>query len=253
MQFSNTKEGLTQLLQDNLAKKYKRKRLKLDDAFEPSTENSKEEDMDIQESDCGSDTNETPVIFPQVRPLASTDESNSTSIADEVLQASLLELKQKQEEILKALEDEASSDSNITSLDQNDIPTNQTDSEQKTNSETDSNVEKNIDNTTLDSTLSESINELAESTNQSESVQNTPSVSATGHSRMAMFGTPLMKQVSPYSKLPDGEKWSVGVTDVIDFENLPDATGAYQKLTGVISKVRSVIKRINDDTEHDSS
>lgn len=249
MEFCNTKEGLTQMLQDNLAKTYKRKRLRLDDREERAQDTVKEEeDMDIQESD--GETNETPVQFPQARPSAVSDESNSTSMPDDVLQASLLELKQKQEEILKALED-ASSDSNSLPSDHNEIPAVKV--ELETNESASATDHKNDDEHNTEPSTLETTMENTESAKPCESVQNTPTASATGHSRSSMFGTPLIKQVSPFSKLPGGEKWSVGVTDVIDFENLPDATGAYQKLTGVISKVRTAIKRINDDTEHDSS
>lgn len=251
MEFCYTKEGMTQMLQDNLAKGYKRKRLKLNEPEEQALDSVKEEDMDIQDSE--ENTNDNPVQFPQPRPTTASDESNSTSMPDDVLQASLLELKQKQEEILKALED-ASSDSNSTPSDHNEIPTDKVELESNetaliTNDNNDD--EQHADPSTLDITMDKI--ETAESGKLYDSAQNTPSSSATGHSRSSMFGTPLIKQVSPYSKLPGGEKWSVGVTDVIDFENLPDATGAYQKLTGVIYKVRTAIKRINDDTEHDSS
>lgn len=261
MQFSDSKEGLTQLLQNNLAKSYKRKRLKLDT---PTTKdaldnNLKDDDMDIQTDE---ETKDTPVLFPQT----SSDlvEGISNSAADDVLEASsdsnqlsLLELKRKQEEILRALED-ASSDSNSNSNSNSNLSTTPSNSghknEQSNALETmqtaNECVETSLEETILE-TNTESIEKLC--TNETESVPCTPTPSLTGQSREAMCGTPLIKQVSPYSKLPAGKKWSVGVTDVIDFENLPDSTGAYQKLTSVIEKVRSVVKRINEDTDHDSS
>lgn len=259
MQFCNTKEGLTQMLQDNLAKTYKRKRLKLDASAEPTPKESvNDEDMDVQNSD--GDSNEAPVLFPQPRPSAGTDESNSMlepgdglEVSGDSTQLSLLELKRKQEEILKALED-ASSDSNATPTDQNDVPP-------PNDPELDANAtappishEDNatdVEQSALDTTME--TGECVASIKQMESVQNTPTSSTAGHSRLAMSGTPLIQQVSPFSKLPVGDKWSVGVTDVIDFENLPDATGAYRKLTDVISKVRTTIKRMHDETENDSS
>lgn len=263
MQFCNTKEGLTELLQDNLAKTYKRKRLKLDDPTEEpkAKESIKNDDMDIQESD--DDSNEAPVLFPQPRPsssaAAAAEESNSILEPDDELEASgdsiqlsLLELKRKQEEILKALED-ASSDSNTSPSDQIDIQPKDADlSTAPTVSINNEDNANDIEQSTLETTMDTTI-EMSESMNPAECGPNTPSSSTAGHSILAVVGTPLIKQMSPFSKLPVGDKWSVGVTDVIDFENLPDATGTYQKLTGVIDKVRTTIKRINDETGHDSS
>lgn len=265
IQFCDSKEGLTQMLQNNLAKSYKRKRLELDTpAKGPLDNNVKDDDMDIQTDDektmdtpASPESPESPVLLPST----SSDlvEATSNPAPDDVLEASgdsnqlsLLELKRKQEEILRALED-ASSDSNENEIENENsnlspIPCSDQSGEQKT------------DNCNAAETMLTGI-ECAESpmeetileTKQVESVLCTPISSITGQSREAMCGTPLIKQVSPYSKLPGGKKWSVGVTDVIDFENLPDATGSYQKLTSVIEKVRSVVKRINEDTEHDSS
>lgn len=75
---------------------------------------------------------------------------------------------------------------------------------------------------------------------------NTPVI---GISKSTLTGTPLIKSISPFCKLPDENKWSTGVSEVIDFENLPDATGAYKKLSSVINKVRNVVKQINDQND----
>lgn len=58
------------------------------------------------------------------------------------------------------------------------------------------------------------------------------------------FGTPLLK-FSPYDALPPGENFMVGVSDVINFENLPDSTGSYEKMEKIIKKVRHEVKRLN--------
>lgn len=274
MQFCNSKEGLTQLLQDNLANPYKRrKRIKLDASEQPSSispqNDDSDDDMEIQNSD---DESDQPVQFPSAK-SASTgtdlDESNSNNLSGDALQLSLLELKQKQEEILRALENESSdSNSNATAVNQDGTPNNDTETNDQeknntndtnenppvetANNDTIQNVEP-IENDAVVNALDTSAMEPVEliKIHLESSVPNTPSPSMAGQSRKAMFGTPIIQQVSPFSKLPTGEKWSVGVSDVIDFENLPDGTGTYSKLTGVIEKVRTVIKRINDDNEHD--
>lgn len=58
------------------------------------------------------------------------------------------------------------------------------------------------------------------------------------------FGTPLIK-FSPYDNLPPGENFQVGVSDVINFENLPDSTGSYEKMEKIIKKVRTEVKKLN--------
>lgn len=272
MQFQYSKEGLTQILQDNLAKKYKRKRLNLNaggDSKPLESQNIKDDDMDLQGSE--EEHTESPVILPQPRP-GPVDESNMNVAPDE--ESSLLELERKQEELRRALED-ACSDSNSNS---NSIPSdpNVDGNEKMTETETtqtESDINQTDNETTQTSlingenTINDSISEMAIESIENVSIVNesivsvqhaevllsTPSPSVTGRSRESVVGTPLIKQVSPYTKLPIGDKWSIGVTDVIDFENLPDSTGTYQKLTGVIKKVRTVIKQINDDSDHDSS
>ncbi|XP_063708371.1 zinc finger CCHC domain-containing protein 8 homolog [Culicoides brevitarsis] len=55
-------------------------------------------------------------------------------------------------------------------------------------------------------------------------------------------GTPILKSCSKYDRLPTGDVWREGVSEVIDFENLPNSTGKYEQMKDVISKVR---KRLN--------
>ncbi|XP_064612194.1 zinc finger CCHC domain-containing protein 8-like [Liolophura sinensis] len=51
------------------------------------------------------------------------------------------------------------------------------------------------------------------------------------------YGTPIHK-ASAFSSLPDPEKFGSGITDHIPFENLPDATGTFEKLKGLLGKIR---------------
>lgn len=273
MIFEHSKEGLIQSLQNNLKKTYKRKRLKLDVDDAPAPDNLKDDDMDVE----ASDSENTPVLFPQPRSVV--DESNSNTVPDE---ASLLELERRQEELRRALEDANSSDSNSSPSDQNgqqesaDSETIQRESEEiaqnksnETCEESKSNENNNVETDSpesppADEIVTEVLSVTETTTTQiveigdkvahfQTNVPSTPVASTTGHSREAVSGTPLIKQVSPFTRLPVGEKWSVGVSDVIDFENLPEATGKYGTLRGLIDKVRTVVKRINDDSENDSS
>lgn len=250
MIFEHSKEGLIQSLQNNLTKTYKRKRLKLTTNETSATQNVKDDDMDIEGSDEES-SNSPAVMFPQPRP--DTDETNSNTVTD-VEQEELLELERRQEELRRALEDadDGSSDSGSIS-NQNGDADDKSNESKNVSVANDESPESPDDNQSNNQLFEESIIVTETSIRMEEtelSVPSTPTMS--GQSRESVFGTPLIKQVSRYTQLPVGEKWSVGVTDVIDFENLPDATGTYQKLTGVIKKVRQVIKQINDDPENDS-
>lgn len=66
-------------------------------------------------------------------------------------------------------------------------------------------------------------------------------------SKRLEFGTPLLHSVSPFSKLPTGASWSEGVSDIIDFENLPESTGKYLQMKNVLSKVRDAVKQLKDE------
>lgn len=62
------------------------------------------------------------------------------------------------------------------------------------------------------------------------------------------LGTPLLASASPYNKLPSSEKFSKDICDVINFENLPDSTGKYEQMTGVLQKVRSTMAKLYQET-----
>lgn len=59
------------------------------------------------------------------------------------------------------------------------------------------------------------------------------------------LGTPILPSTSPYNKLPSSEKFSKDICDVINFENLPDTTGKYEQMTGVLQKVRNTMARLH--------
>lgn len=58
------------------------------------------------------------------------------------------------------------------------------------------------------------------------------------------LGTPILSSSSPYARLPNPDNFSVGVSPVIDFENLPNSTGKYEELSKVLNKVRTTMKNI---------
>ncbi|XP_059613632.1 zinc finger CCHC domain-containing protein 8 homolog [Phlebotomus argentipes] len=66
-----------------------------------------------------------------------------------------------------------------------------------------------------------------------------------GKSVSIMPGTPILTPFSAFSRLPDGDNWARGVSGVIDFENLPDSTGKYEKMKDVLGKVRETVGKIH--------
>ncbi|XP_055629060.1 zinc finger CCHC domain-containing protein 8 homolog [Toxorhynchites rutilus septentrionalis] len=66
------------------------------------------------------------------------------------------------------------------------------------------------------------------------------------------LGTPILTAFSPFNKLPCGEAFSKGVSDVINFENLPNSTGKYERMKSLLTKVRNVITAHNGEPEDES-
>lgn len=241
MKFSDSKEGLSQ--EFNLAKSYKRKRQKRD-VDGDSSEYIKSDDMDLECSDEDSPESPPPppVTFPQPRPPTELEESSSNAVPENNVDTScdsnrlsLTELQRKQEELLRALADASDQDSNSS-------PSLANENGKQT-------VETNNGNETATNIAEEMVQSMDSEVNIQVPIPIPTTPQASGRSKGTMSGTPLLKQVSPYSRLPVGEKWSIGVTDVIDFENLPDSTGTYQKLTDVIRKVRTFVKQSNDESD----
>lgn len=78
-----------------------------------------------------------------------------------------------------------------------------------------------------------------------EDVQSTLNTSQ-GSVKSVDLGTPVLQSMSPYNKLPSSEKFSKNICDVINFENLPDSTGKYEQMTGVLQKVRDTLAKLQD-------
>lgn len=76
-----------------------------------------------------------------------------------------------------------------------------------------------------------------------------PSNSSLGKVKSVDLGTPVLESSSPYSCLPNPEKFSHDICDVINFENLPDSTGKYEKMSDLIRKVRTVVTQIQQEDD----
>ncbi|XP_033746912.1 zinc finger CCHC domain-containing protein 8-like [Pecten maximus] len=55
------------------------------------------------------------------------------------------------------------------------------------------------------------------------------------------FGTPIQKRQGVASDLPDADKFGEGIMDHIPYENLPEATGTFEKMRGLIDRIRTKV------------
>ena len=54
-------------------------------------------------------------------------------------------------------------------------------------------------------------------------------------------GTPILKSRSGHSRLPPVENFSKDICDVINFENLPESTGKFDKMRNLLKKVKKAL------------
>ncbi|XP_071529999.1 zinc finger CCHC domain-containing protein 8 homolog isoform X2 [Panulirus ornatus] len=69
------------------------------------------------------------------------------------------------------------------------------------------------------------------------------------HSKGFKFGAVIPESSTPFKVLPTAEKWAVDVSDHINFENLPNALGTWDKMKGVMGKVKKQMHELHNDDE----
>ncbi|CAH1101402.1 unnamed protein product [Psylliodes chrysocephalus] len=140
----------------------------------------------------------------------------------------LVDLESEKLNLLAALED--SSSSNLKSEENtNDVPSSDNNKEPPPPGE-----EPEIAIASAGATLDET---LPNANNLDETVRNKSVLNT-------MFGTPILKSSTPYSRLPNPDNFMKDVSPVINFENLPNSTGKYKKMTGLLQKVRQTLKNL---------
>ena len=70
-----------------------------------------------------------------------------------------------------------------------------------------------------------------------------PSTPAAVKSKLLAMGTPVSIRYSPYNSLPNLDKFATNMGDLELFENLPNSTGAFQKLKSLLNKVRNAFNK----------
>lgn len=95
------------------------------------------------------------------------------------------------------------------------------------------------------STVAENNDEEVNKKDSTPEVPSTPE-SKPGQVKETQYGTPVMNIASSYLKLPTDEKFAKDICDVINFENLPNSTGKYKKISALLRKVKNEVDRIQD-------
>ena len=62
-------------------------------------------------------------------------------------------------------------------------------------------------------------------------------------SKLLAMGTPVSIRYSPYNRLPNLDKFATNMGDLELFENLPNSTGAFQKMKSLLNKVRNAFNK----------
>ncbi|XP_043642227.1 zinc finger CCHC domain-containing protein 8 homolog [Drosophila teissieri] len=217
-QESQSKANFIKSLGENVINGYKRKKLvdlpaPHDPASVPSEELTSFDDYDMELED----ETEGPPLPPSVPPPPPPppEESEDGELTARSPSPSLEDLRAQQEKLLQELEGNASH--------------NTTANESK--SQTD-----------LDET---SGMEVAPSDAESGNIDQSQSAPSTPF-KATYEGTPLLK-FSVYDRLPVGSNFKVGVSDVINFENLPDSTGKYEQMKDLLKNVREKMVKLQNE------
>ena len=253
MQTVHSKQTMLSLLNGKMADDgYKRKKLKVSNSEVKENPAAVSTEMDIDDAEAGSVVESVPVngLFvpplpleliakPQEPPLPPTPETpdchsqelqfsdspiepeeNSASPSSRVNSPSLSDLENMKKRLLVALQ-ESNSQSNPDVL-----------------------PKSNSLNSPLKSCMPPPSNEVTPELNRTR--LNTLNTSH-GNVKSMDLGTPVLQSTSPYNKLPSSENFSKDICDVINFENLPDSTGKYEQMTGVLQKVRTALAKLHQE------
>lgn len=182
---------------------------------------------------------------PTPPPLPPTEENTAGSVSP-----SLDDLREQQERLLAALNESTSTVINAT-LGDDSLIDDILALDDTQNTCATSTVETDLDtsNQSNDSIMNVTgpLPETPKSILTTNESQNDTITASLNGSKKLVFGTPLIESVSPFTVLPSGSSWSVGVSDIMDFENLPESIGKYKQMKGVINKVRDAVKQLNDE------
>ncbi|XP_065199535.1 zinc finger CCHC domain-containing protein 8 homolog [Planococcus citri] len=132
----------------------------------------------------------------------------------------------------------AAVDENIASSTPLETPSASTSSEKLTSPVPSENLASTVSTPGVDiSSNDASQDSLPESTNATP----TGGKSSLGRILSSAEGTPLLRSKSGHTRLPPAENFSKDICDVINFENLPESTGKFERMRGLLKKVKKVL------------
>ncbi|XP_037715539.1 zinc finger CCHC domain-containing protein 8 homolog [Drosophila subpulchrella] len=212
-QEGHSKANFIKSLGENVINGYKRKKLldlpaPHDQVPVASEEQTSFDDYDMELVDESEDP-PLPEIAPPPPPPPPRDQKRSTRSPS----PSLDDLKAQQEKLLQQLD---------------------------CNTSLDTSANESKSQTDLDDT-----SEISEPAVNSKHIERSQSAPSTPF-KASYEGTPLLK-FSVYDRLPVGENFKVGVSDVINFENLPDSTGKYEQMKGLLKNVREKMVKLQNE------
>lgn len=141
---------------------------------------------------------------------------------------SLSDLEGKRQRILMLLQEESEDDTQEES-DRDNQEESDTDNQEESNSDDNS---KNPCQEHLEQKVpEESPEETVTSSNESKRLHRS-------HAIESHLGAFVPESCTPYTSLPNAEKWSVDISDHVPHENLPDALGTWNKMKGVMEMVK---------------
>ncbi|KAG7208869.1 hypothetical protein KM043_015053 [Ampulex compressa] len=247
---AHSKDTMLLMLSGKKTEAYKRKKLKLSNAISTCNSEAISSEMEIE---CANDgivqyvpvnglfipplPKESPIKVPEPPPppppppqvpIVSEDSSqsqelpfpdsadDSTSPSSRANSPSLSDLECMKTQLLVELEDSSSQSNPDTPLKSSSV------------------------NSSIKSEMPPPSTDVTPETNRCRSVLNT----SHGSVKSVDLGTPILQSTSPYSKLPPSDKFSKNICDVINFENLPDATGKYEQMTEILQKVRNTLAKL---------
>lgn len=264
MQHHQSRTFMLQKLRSKSTKSYKRQKLSHTIPADTANVDLSNPTMDIdddvvEDQPCApptpqSPSSPTPPPPPPPPPRNNDDDADDEPSRERIASPTLDDLRQQQEKLMAALDDSSvlgnqSLNSTATAVVADDsliddiLALDASQSCSQPALDDDSQCSDNPP--TNDTTLDESHDD--DGTNTATAATQSPAVTPLNSSIASVSGTPLLQSSSPYAQPPSGAAWSVGVSDIIDYENLADSTGTFTRMKGVLEKVRVAVKQLNDE------
>ncbi|XP_037786599.1 zinc finger CCHC domain-containing protein 8 homolog isoform X14 [Penaeus monodon] len=165
-------------------------------------------------------------------------------------QASLGDLEEKRLKILRELEDAASqgaADEQKTKKEDRPTPAKDSSSKTDVRSEVAETSEESRTSNKMSSDPSESENSMSSDTLESASKK--MKQYHRSHSKGFKLGAAIPDSCTPFKTLPNADSWKVDVSDHINFDNLPDALGTWEKMKGLMSTVRKRVRELQAEED----